>query len=285
MDIATCNWDLHESQDQGFTVFMIDSGDYPLHTHAGFSELVIARRGSFRHRINGQLLRQKERELVLIREHDTHELLGGDCEVMNVPFATGWLDRVETLLQAPGALQSLSEGDPPRVNVPEAFWPPLQRRLELLMHHADDLKGRFCFSDIFLSLMTDYFLKIPEAGARPTGLPGWLQQLLVDLNSHPTIDYGIRDLARMSGCTHEHLARSFRRYLKQTPSCFLNQRRLHRAAQLLVRTTLRISEISFRIGIDDPSYFCRLFKNAYGLSPSKYRRERAGVIVPTPPSG
>ncbi|MNL31485.1 HTH-type transcriptional activator RhaR [compost metagenome] len=40
---------------------------------------------------------------------------------------------------------------------------------------------------------------------------------------------------------------------------------------LLVDSTKSISEISFEMNFEDPSYFTRIFKSFTGLTPSEYR--------------
>lgn len=47
--------------------------------------------------------------------------------------------------------------------------------------------------------------------------------------------------------------------------------RMGHAKHLFGTTDLNVSEICYRIGISSHSYFSKLFKNRYGVSPSKYR--------------
>jgi AraC-like DNA-binding protein len=48
--------------------------------------------------------------------------------------------------------------------------------------------------------------------------------------------------------------------------------RLKRSVQLLEKSRLTISEIAYRVGFKDPSYFCKCFRVQYGVSPMKYLR-------------
>ena len=49
--------------------------------------------------------------------------------------------------------------------------------------------------------------------------------------------------------------------------------RMEKAADLLADGELNVSEVSYKVGIQDPSYFNKLFKSYYGVLPSKYVRE------------
>ena len=52
---------------------------------------------------------------------------------------------------------------------------------------------------------------------------------------------------------------------------YLNELRMKRAAELLLQRSDRyIKEIAAEVGIDDPFYFTRRFKEYYGVSPKEY---------------
>ena len=69
--------------------------------------------------------------------------------------------------------------------------------------------------------------------------------------------------------------RSLQRKLKsvadQTPAKLINGIRMRHAARLLVGTALSVTEIAFEVGCEDSSNFTKIFKQEYGLTPSRYR--------------
>jgi len=52
----------------------------------------------------------------------------------------------------------------------------------------------------------------------------------------------------------------------------LQQKRLNKSVQLLTETNLAVSDIINAVGYDNTSYFYRLFRQAYGVSPKEYRQ-------------
>lgn len=58
-----------------------------------------------------------------------------------------------------------------------------------------------------------------------------------------------------------------------TPGKYINNMRMDMAAELLKEGEMNIKEICFKLGIPDVSYFTRLFKDRYGMPPSKYKNE------------
>jgi len=57
------------------------------------------------------------------------------------------------------------------------------------------------------------------------------------------------------------------------------QNRLHLEALKLLRfTCLSVKEITYELGMDRPSYFCRHFRRLMGMSPLEYREWSRGQI-------
>ncbi|HEV7379338.1 MAG TPA: helix-turn-helix transcriptional regulator, partial [Dyadobacter sp.] len=53
---------------------------------------------------------------------------------------------------------------------------------------------------------------------------------------------------------------------------FIKKIRLKKAAQLLRQPQVRVSEVAFLVGIEDPKNFRTSFKRIYNISPSQYAR-------------
>ncbi len=86
----------------------------------------------------------------------------------------------------------------------------------------------------------------------------------------------LTELARDAGTTPWTLRRLFERHLDSTPRAYYRRLRLEHARQLLFYSHLRIAEVAFASGFADPATFSRAFRQAFGRSPSRYRREDMG---------
>jgi signal transduction histidine kinase/ligand-binding sensor domain-containing protein/DNA-binding response OmpR family regulator len=51
---------------------------------------------------------------------------------------------------------------------------------------------------------------------------------------------------------------------------FIRNYRLRKASQILTEEDVTINEVIFRVGIDSPSYFSRVFKKEFGVTPSEF---------------
>ena len=49
--------------------------------------------------------------------------------------------------------------------------------------------------------------------------------------------------------------------------------RMKKAAEMLLTEDLTIAEVAYSVGINDPFYFSKCFKNQFGVSPSAYRKK------------
>ena len=87
-------------------------------------------------------------------------------------------------------------------------------------------------------------------------------------------------LARVSGVSEAHFARSFRDAFGLPPHRYLLTRRIERAAALLRDTDLSITEIAFQTGWSSLGTFGRTFRDVTGESPGALRAREQAVSHP-----
>ncbi|WP_038163346.1 AraC family transcriptional regulator [Verrucomicrobium sp. BvORR106] len=79
------------------------------------------------------------------------------------------------------------------------------------------------------------------------------------------------DYATMLHLTPKALGRAVKRALGRTPTQIVKERLIKHAQWQLLHTLRPVKEIAAEVGLEDEFYFSRLFKQAIGLSPVKYR--------------
>ncbi len=87
-----------------------------------------------------------------------------------------------------------------------------------------------------------------------------------DIENH----IGVANLASRVGLSKNTLQRGFKVLHKMTVNDFIRHHRIEVAKELIETTDLNVTEISYRIGINSRSYFSKLFKEKYGMTPSDY---------------
>lgn len=104
--------------------------------------------------------------------------------------------------------------------------------------------------------------------------PELLRRLLrakdrMDAASHE--DWPVTRMARVSGVSEAHFARSFKLAFGVPPHRYLLSRRIERAMALLRETNLPITEIAFQTGWNSLGTFGRQFRDITGKSPTDVR--------------
>jgi AraC-like DNA-binding protein len=87
-------------------------------------------------------------------------------------------------------------------------------------------------------------------------------------------DLSVSDIAEAAGVSESLLYRKFREEEGESPIICLRRLRLDHAGRMLLGgSDIRISSVARSCGFSDCAYFCRVFKEHYGLSPREYRRK------------
>jgi AraC-like DNA-binding protein len=81
-------------------------------------------------------------------------------------------------------------------------------------------------------------------------------------------------LAEITHASESCFIRRFREAMGQTPARYVQDRRVARAAELLVCTDQSIDEVAQRCGFANRYYFSRVFSERVGRPPVRYRNER-----------
>lgn len=98
------------------------------------------------------------------------------------------------------------------------------------------------------------------------------RELLAYIQEHYMEKLSLLDLANQFHLSEKYISRYFKEHFQLTFTSYTNHLRLTCARKLLETTKLPITEIALRSGFSNISYFIRLFKNSYGVSPLQYRK-------------
>ncbi|RHU22961.1 response regulator [Parabacteroides sp. TM07-1AC] len=113
----------------------------------------------------------------------------------------------------------------------------------------------------------DGFILHPEDEALIQNVTDFINENIDDEALSPS---AVADFIGVSKAT---LYRKFKEIMDKTPSEFIRNIRLEYAAKLLRSTKFTVSEIMFKSGFSNKSYFYREFLKQYGVSPKDYRNQ------------
>lgn len=86
----------------------------------------------------------------------------------------------------------------------------------------------------------------------------------------------LHEIADYAGFSTSHLSAMFRKRAGYSPLTYLNLMKIRRACLLLDTTSMKINQISSKLGFHDQLYFSRLFAKIMDMSPSAYRSRPKG---------
>jgi len=246
-----------------------------LHTHE-FFEIFLLTEGQIRHVINGKSMVLSNGTLTFIRPSDAHyfrPVRQSDCQMINLAVSRGAISDLFVYLgDGFPARQILEPILPPEIKLTRPMKLQTQTKFEQLNAISPDETARkqtalriflFDLATQFVQLTTPY----------DTGLPNWLAHACEQMQEKENFVQGVPKMTELASVSAEHLSRTMKRYLDQTPTQFINQVRLNFVVNQLVHGDRPIIDIAADAGFLSLSYFYKLFKNRFEMSPNVYREQ------------
>jgi signal transduction histidine kinase/ligand-binding sensor domain-containing protein/CheY-like chemotaxis protein/AraC-like DNA-binding protein len=102
----------------------------------------------------------------------------------------------------------------------------------------------------------------------------FVEQLTKTIHDHlPTENVDVNFLAGACGMSTSTLYRKVKAVTGVSPNEFIRKVKMQMAESLLLSGKFTFSEISFKIGINNPAYFRQCFKETFGMTPTEYLRK------------
>lgn len=84
----------------------------------------------------------------------------------------------------------------------------------------------------------------------------------------------VKQLADFCHLNTDYFSRVFSQNFGMRPNKYIQSKRIERAQLLLLSTSNSLKQIAEKVGLENPSYFTRIFKNHTGKTPGVFREER-----------
>ncbi len=151
-------------------------------------------------------------------------------------------------------------------------------REELLLHIRILLENRRRLQQYYLQVagLTD-LASTPDTDGVPANPmeDHFVQQVRIAVEARlDDCDFDVEQLCRTLALSHSQLHRKLSALTGFSANRFIRTVRLNRAKELLLDPNLKISAVAYDCGFNDPAYFSRAFKQAFGLTPQTWREEQ-----------
>jgi AraC-like DNA-binding protein len=268
-------------------------GRFHEHTH-DFVELVVIRKGSGRHLINGRPYRVAPGDVSVFNLGAAHGFDSArGLEMVNVMYAPSLLAGAGPDLRALPGFQALFAISP----TPGADYrcamrldrAGLARVSAVLKRMTEEFAARrpghqTLLRSMLLELVVYLSRRYSDRGVSVEGPPGALR--LAEVAGYMAVNFreplGLQALADRAGLSRRHFIRLFRRVYGTTPRQHVVALRLQHAAALLGGGERSVTRVAFESGFSDSNYFTRRFTKQFGAPPGRFRSRRPGSRAPAP---
>lgn len=252
------------------------------HSH-DFFEFFIILKGRVEHIVNAIPMTIGQGTLVFMRPNDVHyykKVGSEDCQLLNIAV------KEETILSllnylGPGfhPKRLTDPAIPPSVILSESELDELLTRFDSLnlLHQKNVLIQRTEWRILLVEIFARYFNIIEN---KTSHYPEWLSHLIHEIQDPENLKLGLKRLNELACKSKEHVCRSFMKYLNQSPSAFIHDLRLKTAANQLIRTDKKITDIAFDLGYENLSYFYQRFKKHFKQNPGDFRKLYRKPLIP-----
>ncbi|HIS77432.1 MAG TPA: helix-turn-helix domain-containing protein [Candidatus Merdivicinus excrementipullorum] len=261
---------------------------FPEHRH-NYVEIVFMCQGHLTHvidRVNRVEL--EEGDLLFLNQFSSHEILPAGMEDIAVNFmvlpeffdtAQEMLDKGNVISQFLLSAMRREGGEGQYLHFKAAPLLPVQNLAEnmiwsLLKRQPDRRRtNQFTMGLLFLELVNHG--ETLEAGGPSGGRDQAVMEALAYIQSNYRTA-SLTALANQMNLPDYALSKLIKTETGSTFKELLQQKRLHQAARLIRETDLPVSDVITLVGYDNTSYFYRVFREEFGLTPREYRQSQPG---------
>ena len=130
---------------------------------------------------------------------------------------------------------------------------------------------RSLLTNVFTLLLRHNKGHLEQGETRASFLMERVKRMLDYFHSHFQESVSVTQLAAQANICKRECQRDFKKVLGLTPTQYFEQYRLAMSVHLLTESSNSIIEIANQCGFQSPSYFTKLFRERYGVTPSAFR--------------
>ena len=259
-----------------FNSKITEYGDEVVHSHQ-FYEIFYILEGSISHTLNGETRTLHAGDLVFLNLQDIHYFSreeGNTCKHRDIIIHTDFFDSICTFM-----------GNSFKEAYHNNTFPKI---LSLSLEQMEDYEHRITNAILTSSMNSEFRLASTRALCisllnhlveerirhNDAYYPMWFRELLGRFHMNEFLRVGLDDILKPFHFNKSYLCRRFRQYTGYTMTEYLNHLRLQQAAFQLQYTDNTILSVCNNVGFSSVSYFNKIFKQTYGVSPKAFRKNR-----------
>lgn len=262
----------------------ISSADNRFHSHVFFEIFYITSK-SILHEVNGLKKTLYPGDICFLRPGDVHTFhrhQDDDCSHRDILLAVNLVQKTCNFLD-PSLYNVLTSSTQPFIfrlsqlefnNLEEYFtgFSNLQAiSMQINISHYENFLATFLFHILLSNLQNHNSVNTPQL----------LKDIIEELNNNANFVKSLGEILDGFHYNKSYISRIFKKHIGITVSKYFINSRIFYSSKLLRLTQSSIAEIAILSGFDTITYYNRMFKKQFGLTPTEYRRS---FTIPIPAS-
>ena len=134
--------------------------------------------------------------------------------------------------------------------------------------------SQFMETHAILEILLSRFIKYPNTKSTKSNVKKEFGMVLNYINENLHENLSVKQLADFCHLNTDYFSRIFNENFGMRPNKYIQSKRIERAQLLLLSTNNSLKQIAEKVGLENLSYFSRIFKNHTGKTPGVFREEQ-----------
>lgn len=118
----------------------------------------------------------------------------------------------------------------------------------------------------------------PVTAETSTYKTGIFKSMMMFIQDHYMDKISLEEIAAAGNIGKTYCLKLFKKFTSKTPGEYLIYYRIQKSIDLLTKTDLSITEISYATGFSSASHYTKVFREIIGCTPTKYRKDNSNGI-------
>lgn len=234
-----------------------------------FYEICLVLDGVAKNEINGRNYYAYKNEIIFINKNIIHEIVSTDEKIslkyINIAFGELCMEHIKTIFPQFMVTAEIEKYvlQPEKVN----SLINLYSNINLNLSYQEAVME----VELFLYHMVKEILCANLAHNKM--YPKWFENILERFEEVETLNMGVKYIFEISPYSKAYTIKQFKMFINESPSEYVNHRRIDYATYLLETSKTSITDICYEVGFNNIEYFDRVFKKYKGFTPLKYRQQ------------
>lgn len=256
-----------------------------LHWH-NETELIFFKEGSFTVTVNMKDYRITKPTFMFVNSSDIHSIISdGGCNESAIVFdlkmlSFEYFDAIQYKIIRPLIEKRIQF--PLFILEDHPIWQNVKKLYEKIIREANQnnlssyIKVKSYLYQLIACLYeSDSFLNVDDLEENDTYKIENLKKVLTFIHKNYSQKISLDEVASLAGMNTQYFCRYFKRLIGKTLTEYINEIRIEKASECLIKTDEKIIDIAICCGYDNIGYFIKRFKEQKNVSPSRYRKEHS----------